>query len=253
MNWYGLYTLFNKELRRFLKVSTQTLVAPIITVLLYLLVFMSVLSEHVEVYAGISYASFLLPGLIMMSITQNAFANSSSSLVQSKMMGNIVFMLLAPLSSLEIFIAFVAAAIMRGLFVGVGIWLCALFFVNLPIHNFGIILLFAVLGSAILGAMGIIVALWADKWDHIAGFTNFVVLPASFLSGVFYSVHSLPEFWQQVSYFNPFLYLIDGFRYGFLGVSDVDLNSSIAISVIFLLIISGFCIWLLQIGYKIRK
>ncbi|WP_353570805.1 ABC transporter permease [Candidatus Albibeggiatoa sp. nov. BB20] len=253
MNLYGLYTLFSKEMWRFLKVSTQTLLAPIVTVLLYLLVFSSVLSGNIEIYEGVSYVSFLIPGLIMMSITQNAFANTSSSLIQSKMMGNIVFMLLAPLSSLEFFIAFVGAAIMRGLFVGIGVWLASIFFVQLPVHDFGIILGFAILGSAMLGTTGIIVALWADKWDHIAGFTNFVIVPASFLSGVFYSIYSLPSFWQQVSYFNPFFYIIDGFRYGFLGVSDANIMTSLMVSLSFFIIVSGLCLWLLEIGYKVRE
>ncbi|MEK7989733.1 MAG: ABC transporter permease [Thiotrichaceae bacterium] len=253
MNLYGLYTLFSKEMWRFLKVSTQTLLAPIVTVLLYLLVFSSVLSGNIEVYDGVSYASFLIPGLIMMSITQNAFANSSSSLIQSKMMGNIIFMLLAPLSSLEFFIAFVGAAIMRGLFVGIGVWLASIFFVQLPVYNFGIILGFAILGSAMLGTTGIIVALWAEKWDHIAGFTNFVIVPASFLSGVFYSIYSLPSFWQHVSYFNPFFYIIDGFRYGFLGVSDANIMTSFAVSLSFFIVISVLCLWLLEIGYKVRE
>ncbi len=253
MNLYGLYTLFKKEMWRFLKVSTQTLLAPIVTVLLYLLVFSSVLSGNIEIYQGVSYASFLVPGLIMMSITQNAFANSSSSLIQSKMMGNIIFMLLAPLSSLEFFIAFVAAAIMRGLFVGIGVWIASIFFVELPIYNFAIIFGFAVLGSGILGATGIIVALWAEKWDHIAGFTNFIIVPASFLSGVFYSIYSLPSFWQQVSYFNPFFYIIDGFRYGFLGVSDANIMASLLISLSFFVVTSALCLWLLEIGYKIRE
>lgn len=253
MNLYGLYTLFNKEMWRFLKVSTQTLLAPIVTVLLYLLVFSSVLSGNIEIYEGISYSSFLIPGLIMMSITQNAFANSSSSLIQSKMMGNIVFMLLAPLSSLEFYLAFVAAAVMRGLFVGFGVWLASIFFVQLPVYHFGIILGFAILGSAILGALGIIVALWAEKWDHIAGFTNFVIVPASFLSGVFYSIYSLPSFWQQVSYFNPFFYIIDGFRYGFLGVSDTSVMLSFVICLSFFVVVTVLCLWLLEIGYKIRE
>jgi ABC-2 type transport system permease protein len=253
MNLYGLYTLFNKEMWRFLKVSTQTLLAPIVTVLLYLLVFSSVLSGNIEIYEGISYSSFLIPGLIMMSITQNAFANSSSSLIQSKMMGNIVFMLLAPLSSLEFYLAFVAAAVMRGLFVGFGVWLASIFFVQLPVYHFGIILGFAILGSAILGALGIIVALWAEKWDHIAGFTNFVIIPASFLSGVFYSIYSLPSFWQQVSYFNPFFYIIDGFRYGFLGVSDTSVMLSFVICLSFFIVVTALCLWLLEIGYKIRE
>lgn len=253
MNWYGLYTLFGKEVWRFMKVAIQTILTPVVIVLLYLLVFASVLKEHVEVYAGISYSSFLVPGLMMMSIIQNAFANSSSSLFQSKMLGNLVFVLVAPLSSLEWYLAFVGAAILRGLLVGIGVWVASLFFVVLPIHSVAILLVFSILGSAVLGALGLIAGLMADKWDHIAAFQNFIILPLSFLSGVFYSVHALPEFWQLVSHYNPFFYMIDGFRYGFLGVSDVDIGLSFVVASLFLLVVSGISLHLLKTGYKIRN
>jgi ABC-2 type transport system permease protein len=252
VNGYGLYTLFNKEIRRFLKVATQTLLAPIITVLLYLLVFSSVLAEHVETYPGVTYMEFLVPGLIMMSIIQNAFANSSSSLFQAKMTGSITFMLLAPLSSSEIYLAFVLAAIVRGLMVGLGVWVAAFFFVVLPIHNLFVLIGSAVISSAVLGGLGIIAALWAEKWDHIAAFLNFVILPLSFLSGVFYSVNELPPFWKAVSYYNPFFYMIDSFRYGFLGIADSALFVSLLTVSIFFVMISLLCLWLLHTGYKIR-
>lgn len=253
INGYGLYTLFNKEVWRFLKVATQTLLAPIVTVLLYLLVFSSVLAEHVETYPGVTYTAFLVPGLIMMSIIQNAFANSSSSLFQAKMTGSITFMLLAPLSSWEIYLAFILAAIVRGLVVGFGIWLAALFFITLPPYHFLAVFSSAVLSSAVLGSLGLIAALWAEKWDHIAAFLNFIILPLSFLSGVFYSVNDLPFFWKEVSYYNPFFYMIDSFRYGFLGVADSSLSTSLMTVSIFLVVISILCLWLLHIGYKIRR
>jgi ABC-2 type transport system permease protein len=252
MNGYGLYTLFNKELWRFLKVTTQTILTPIITILLYLLVFSSILSEHVEVYPGISYITFLVPGLMIMSIIQNAFANSSSSLFQAKSNGSVIFMLLAPLASWEIYCAFILAAIVRGLLVGMGVWIAVLGFVKLPIYNFWVLFVFAVFGSGVLGALGFIAALRAEKWDHIAAFQNFVILPLTFLSGVFYRIDTLPPFWQQVSYYNPFFYMVDGFRYGFLGVADFHLGISLVVVSLFLFIVSIWCLWLLQMGYKIR-
>lgn len=253
MNWYGMYTLFSKEVWRFIKVISQTIITPLITVLLYLLVFSSVLQDHVEVYKNVSYTAFLIPGLIMMSIIQNAFANSSSSLFQSKMTGNIIFMLIAPISSVEFYIAFVAASVVRGICVGIGVWGTALWFDMSPIHNLFILFIFTVLSSAVLGGLGVIAALWADKWDHIAGFQNFVILPFSFLSGAFYSIKSLPDVWQTVSYYNPFFYMVDGFRYGFLGVSDVQIGASLAIITLCLILVSVWCIWLLETGYNVRS
>lgn len=253
MNWYGLYTLFAKEVWRFVKVGVQTILTPVITVLLYLLVFGSVLEEHVQVYPGISYIAFLVPGLIMMSVIQNAFSNSSSSLFQSKMTGSIVFMLLPPLSSGEFYLAFVGASIVRGLLVGLGVWVAALFFVTLPLYNVSILLIFALLGSGVLGALGVIASIWADKWDHISAFQNFAILPLTFLSGVFYRIENLPDFWEQLSYYNPFFYMIDGFRYGFFGVSEVDITISLMIVSVFFVAVSLICLWLLHIGYKIRN
>ncbi len=253
INWRGLYTLFSKEVWRFIKVMMQTVLTPIITVLLYLLVFSSVLSEHVQVYHGISYTAFLVPGLIMMSVLQNAFANSSSSLFQSKQNGNLVFVLLAPLSHLEFYLAFVGAAIVRGLMVGVGVWLAAHFFVDLPLRQPGLVLWFGILGSGILGAFGLMAAVVADKWDHISAFQNFVILPLSFLSGVFYSIYSLPGIWSELSLYNPFFYMIDGFRHGFLGVSDAPPWLSAGVVLAFFVAVTGGCLWLLHSGYKMRE
>lgn len=253
MNWRGFYTLSAKEIWRFLKVTLQTVFAPVLTVLLYLLVFSSVLSEHVQVYAGVSYASFLIPGLIMMSILQNAFANSSSSLFQSKMTGNIVFVLLAPISDLEFFMAFVVAAIARGLVVGSGVLLASIWFAPLPVYDYWIVLGFAILSSAALGALGVIAGLWAEKWDHVAAFQNFIILPLSFLSGVFYSVNNLPPFWQKLSHYNPFFYMIDGFRYGFFGTADSAVGMSFLVLSLFMIFVSIWCLWLLRIGYHLRS
>ncbi len=252
MNWYGLYTLFSKEVWRFLKVAIQTLLTPIVTVLLYLLVFSSVLSSHVQVYESVDYAAFLVPGLIMMTIIQNAFANTSSSLFQAKTIGSIVFILLAPLSSWECYLAYVGAAVVRGLLVGIGVWIAALWFVHLPLHNLLILLIFSILGSAILGTLGIIGAIVSEKWDHLSAFQNFVILPLSFLSGVFYSVNNLPGIWREISHYNPFFYMIDGFRYGFLGVSDVPIITSLWITTIFMILVAAICLRILQTGYKVR-
>jgi len=253
MNWYGLYTLFGKEVWRFVKVATQTILAPVVTVLLYLLVFASILSEHIEVYAGVSYIAFMIPGLIMMSVIQNAFANSSSSLFLAKMTGSVVFLLLPPLSSLEFYLAFIAAAVVRGLSVGICVWIAALWFVSLPIYSVWVLLGFSVLGSATLGTLGLIASQWAEKFDHISAFQNFLILPLTFLSGVFYRIDSLPPFWEQVSYYNPFFYMIDGFRYGFFGKAEMEISLSLTIVSIFFVIVSVISLWLLHIGYKIRN
>lgn len=253
MNTRGFYTLFWKELLRFYKVMLQTVVAPVITTMLYLLVFSHALGKHVVIYGQIEYTAFLIPGLVMMTVIQNAFANTSSSLIQSKVAGNIVFMLLAPLSYIEFYLAFVCAAIVRGLMVGAGVYLCAIPFVSLPLHSPAVVISFALLGSALLATLGMIAGIWAEKFDQLAGFQNFVVMPLTFLSGVFYSIHSLPVFWQMASRFNPFFYMIDGFRYGFFGVSDVDPGYSIAAVTTFLLILTTFTITLLRKGYRLRN
>ena len=250
--WIGVWTLFKKELLRFWKVSFQTVAAPVISALLYLLIFSHVLGSHVEVYPGVDYTVFLIPGLIMMSVLQNAFANSSSSLIQSKVMGNIIFILITPISYLEFFIAFLAASIIRGICVGLCIYLVSIFFVNLPLVHPFIIFAFALLGSAMLGTFGIIAGLWAEKFDQMAAFQNFVIMPLSFLSGVFYSIHSLPPFWQKLSHLNPFFYMIDGFRYGFFGVGDISPWISLIIVSFTFVILSIVTILMLRSGYKLR-
>ncbi len=252
-NVRGFYTLFAKEVRRFLKVTVQTVLTPMVTALLFLLVFGQVLEAHVEVYAGVNYSAFLIPGLMMMSIIQNAFANSSSSIIQSKMTGNLIFVLLAPISSLEFFAAFVLAAVVRGLLVALAVYGVAVLFIDLPLTHPWAIAVFAMLGSATLGALGVIAGIWADKYDQLAGFQNFFILPLSFLSGVFYSIHALPEIWQQISHFNPFFYLIDGFRWGFFGQSDAGVVMSLSVSLGFLFVLSGLALYLLFKGYKIRR
>jgi len=253
MNLRGFGMLLYKELLRFYKVAFQTLLAPVVTALLYLLVFGHVLDEHVHAYPGVRYTAFLIPGLVMMSVLQNAFANSSSSLIQSKITGNLIFVLMTPLSHVEFFLAFVLAAVLRGVLVGAGVYLAGLFFVPLPLHNALVLLAFALLGSAVLATLGVIAGLWADKFDQLAGFQNFIIMPLTFLSGVFYSIHSLPAFWQGLSHFNPFFYMIDGFRYGFFGISDVSPWRSLAVVLLALVVLSAMTLELLRRGYKIRS
>ncbi|MEC5217753.1 ABC-2 type transport system permease protein [Actimicrobium sp. GrIS 1.19] len=249
----GFQTLFYKEVLRFWKVATQTLTAPIVTAMLYLLIFGHVLDEHVQVYPGVRYTAFLIPGLVMMSVLQNAFANSSSSLVQSKITGNLVFVLLTPLSHWEVFSAYVLAAVVRGMAVGAGVFVITAWFAKLSFVAPWWILIFAVVGATMLGTMGLIVGIWVEKFDQMAAFQNFLIVPATFLSGVFYSVHSLPPMWQTVSHFNPFFYMIDGFRYGFFGQSDVDPLQSFSIVAVFSIVLATVAIKMLKSGYKLRQ
>ncbi|MDR7151059.1 ABC-2 type transport system permease protein [Hydrogenophaga palleronii] len=248
----GWQTLFYKEVLRFWKVGFQTVGAPVITAILYLMIFGHVLEGRVQVYDSIGYTAFLLPGLVMMSVLQNAFANSSSSLVQSKIMGNLVFLLLTPLSHRAWFVAYVGSSVVRGLAVGAGVMLVTWWFARPPFESPLWIAIFAVAGAALLGALGLIAGLWADKFDQMAAFQNFIIVPMTFLSGVFYSIHSLPDFWQSVSHLNPFFYMIDGFRYGFFGVSDVSPWVSLLVVGTALMAVSAVALHLLRIGYKIR-
>ncbi len=249
----GFRTLFYKEILRFWKVSFQTVAAPVITALLYLAVFGHTLQNRVEVFPGVSYTSFLIPGLVMMSILQNAFANSSSSLIQSKITGNILFMLLSPLGHWEIFGAYVLASMVRGLCVGLGVFVMTFWFAPISFAHPLAIFAFALLGSAVLGTLGLIAGICAEKFDQLAAFQNFLIMPLTFLSGVFYSMHSLPSLWQSISHFNPFFYMIDGFRYGFFGVSDMPLLHSLAVVSGFLALLAITTVSLLARGYKLRS
>ena len=248
----GFWTLLYKELLRFWKVSFQTIAAPVLTALLYLLVFSHVLTGRVEVFPGVGYTAFLVPGLVMMSMLQNAFANPSSSLIQSKISGNIVFVLLTPLGPWEFFCAYLAASVVRGVVVGLGVYVTGLIVTAVPMVKPQWVICFALLGTGILGNLGIIAGIWADKFDQIAAFQNFIIMPLTFLSGVFYSIHSLPPFWLALSHANPVFYLIDGFRYGFFGSADVNPWLSLAIASASFLALSFAVLIMLQRGYKLR-
>ncbi len=249
----GFPTLLYKEVLRFWKVAFQTVAAPVLTALLYLMIFGQVMDRHVRVYDTVSYTAFLVPGLVMMSVLQNAFANSSSSLIQSKITGNLVFVLLPPISYAEFFAAYVLAAMARGAVVGLGVLLVTVPLVELTVREPLWVLLFPLRGRPILGALGLVAAILAEKIDQVAAFQNFLIMPLTFLSGVFYSVHSLPPFWQGVSRFNPVFYMIDGFRYGFFGVSDVDPLASLGVASACLAVVSALTLALLKSGYRLRN
>ena len=249
----GWQTLFYKEILRFWKVGFQTVAAPVLTAILYLMIFGHVLEDHVKVFGSISFTAFLVPGLVMMSVLQNSFANSSSSLIQSKIMGSLVFVLLSPVSPLGWFVAYVGSSIVRGLAVGLGVLVVTVVFARPGMVAPLWVIVFAVCGAGLLGTLGVIAGLWAEKFDQMAAFQNFLIMPMTFLSGVFYSISSLPPFWQTVSHLNPFFYMIDGFRYGFFGVSDVSPWVSISLVAAEWLVVSGLALHLLRIGYKIRN
>ena len=249
----GFQTLLKKEILRFWKVAFQTVAAPVLTSMLYLLIFAHVMAGSNAAFPGIEYQQFLIPGLAMMTMLQNAFANSSSSLIQSKITGNILFILLPPLTPWNFYGAYVLAAVVRGLAVGAGVFAVGLFLAHIPVHSFIWILVFALFGSAMMAALGIIAGLWADKFDQIAAFQNFIIMPLTFLSGVFYSIQSLPIFWQNLSHLNPFFYMIDGFRYGFFGRSDVSVWLSLAVTMGAFFCLSVATLHLLKSGYKLRQ
>jgi ABC-2 type transport system permease protein len=249
----GWQTLLYKEILRFWRVAFQTIAGPVLTAMLYLLIFGHALEAHVQVYEGVSYTAFLVPGLAMMSLLQNAFANSSSSLIMSKVMGNLVFLLLTPLSYLHWFVAYVGAAVVRGLVVGLGVFVVASAFTSVSFAHPLWIVLFALLGATLMGTLGLIAGLWAEKFDQLAAFQNFVVMPMTFLSGVFYSIHSLPAFWQTVSHCNPFFYMIDGFRFGFFGTSDASPWLSLAVVGGAVVLAAAVAMQLLRTGYKLRN
>jgi ABC-2 type transport system permease protein len=252
MTLAGARTLFKKELLRFWKVAFQTIAAPVLTAVMYLLIFGHVLEDRVQVFQGVGYTSFLIPGLVMMSVLQNSFANSSSSLIQSKITGNLVFLLVTPLSHWAWFVAYVGASVVRGLAVGFGVFIVTVWFAPPAYAEPWWIIVFAALGAGMLGSLGLIAGLWAEKFDQMAAFQNFIIMPMTFLSGVFYSVKSLPAVWQAVSHLNQFFYMIDGFRRGFFGSSDVSPWLSLAIVGTSFVAVAALALRLLASGYKLR-
>ena len=249
----GARTLLRKEVLRFWKVAFQTVAAPVLTAVMYLLIFGHVLESHVEAFPGVGYTSFLIPGLVMMSVLQNAFANSSSSLIQSKVTGNLVFLLVSPLSHWAWFVAYVGASMVRGLVVGAGVLLVTVWFAPLQLAEPAWVIVFAALGAAMLGTLGLIAGLWAEKFDQLSAFSNFLIMPMTMLSGVFYSIQSLPPLWQAVSHLNPFFYMIDGFRRGFFGISDASPWLSLAVVGGSYLVVATIALRLLATGYKLRS
>jgi ABC-2 type transport system permease protein len=245
-------TLFYKEMLRFWKVSVQTVAAPVLTAILYLVIFGHALQGRAAAFSGVDYTAFLVPGLVMMSVLQNAFANSSSSLMQSKMTGNVVFVLLPPISYLEFFGAYVLAAVVRGLVVGAGLMVVTVWFVDLRLTAPLWTLVFGLAGAGLAAALGLLAGIVSDKVDQLAAFQNFVILPLTMLAGVFYSIHSLPQPWDRLSHFNPFFYMVDGFRYGFFGIADLSPWVSLAVVAASFFLVSLFCVLLLRSGYKLR-
>lgn len=247
----GFWTLFYKELLRFWKVAFQTVAAPVLTAMLYLLIFGHVLDEHVQVH-GLRYTAFLVPGLAMMQVLQNAFANSSSSLIQARVTGSIVFVLLPPIPYGAFFAAYVLAATVRGMVVGCGVLLATGLFAGISVTEPAWVFAFALFGGALFGALGMIAGIWSEKFDQLAAFQNFLIMPLTMLSGVFYSIYTLPSFWQGLSHYNPVFYLIDGFRYGFFGVSDMAPQHSLAVVVACFAAVAALTLNLLKRGWKLR-
>jgi len=245
-------TLYTKELRRFTKIPGQTILAPAATTLLFMVIFSTAIGNSRNEYILTDFKSFLFPGLIMMTIIQNAFMNNSSSLLMSKVQGNIVDLLMPPISNFQIIVSFTLVGVTRGLTVAIAAAIFMLPFVQIEIYSFMVVLFFAVISSAILSLIGLLTGIWADKWDHLGTIDNFIIIPLSFLSGTFYSIKILPEFIQKLSLFNPFFYMIDGFRYGFIGSSDVNIMTSIQILMLCFIILLFFSYLILQSGYKLR-
>jgi ABC-2 type transport system permease protein len=252
VNWLGLYTLVLKEVRRFIKVYTQTIAAPVVTTLMFLAIFSLALGRSVTLIAGVPFNQFLAPGLIMMAMVQNAFANTSSSIVIAKIQGNIVDVLMPPLSAAELTFGYAAGGVIRGVFVGIITGTAMWIFVPIHLYAPGFVLFHAIAASLTLSLIGVIGGVWADKFDHIAAVTNFIVTPLSFLSGTFYSVDRLPGVWNTIAHFNPFFYMIDGFRYGFIGHADGSLATGIVVMIALNVFLWTLCQGMFASGYKLK-
>jgi len=251
-NWLGLYTLYLREVRRFVKVYTQTIIGPVVTTLLFLAVFSLALGRAVTEVNGVPFLEFLAPGLIMMAIVQNAFANTSSSMMISKIQGNIVDTLMPPLSAHELTFGISMGGMTRGIAVGVAVTLVLSIWVPINIHSAGLIAYYAVAASLMLSLLGVIGGIWSDKFDHIAAVTNFIITPLSFLSGTFYSIERLPELAQTIAHLNPFFYMIDGFRYGFIGQSDAPVLTGMVVVGLMDVVLWIICWRMFESGYKLK-
>lgn len=251
--WPSFVTLVEKEILRFRKIALQTIAAPVLMGLLYMMVFGSVMSDQMKIDSSVSYQSFLIPGLVMMTLLQNAFGNSASSILGAKIMGSIVYVQLPPFSGLQLACSFIGASILRGLVCGFGVYAVCLFWSAPTVQSWTWVLCFAVMGAAFMGSLGVICGLWAEKFDQMGAFQTFFIMPLTFLSGVFYSVSQLPPIWAKLSMFNPFFYIIDGFRYGFFSQSDFNPFVSLTVLTLFCLTATGLATLLLVKGYKIRK
>lgn len=253
LNSVGLITLIKREVFRFLNVYTQTIVAPVITTLMFYTVFALAFGGEDRMIGSLPFLAFLAPGLVMMTMLQNSFANTSSSLVISKVQGNIVDVLMPPLSTMELFIGYAIGAVLRGLIVGLITTVVLSIFAPIHIHAIWAIFCFAFLGTLMLGTIGIAAGIWSEKFDHIAAVTNFVVTPMTFLSGTFYSIAQLPEFWQKLAFANPFFYIIDGFRYGFIGQSDGNIFVGLIALTICDTLLMLLAYTMIKKGYKIKS
>ena len=251
-NYLCVFTLFKKEVYRFLKVGIQTVVGPAISSLLFLAVFTLALGRSVNQINNINLSEFIAPGLIMMTMLQNSFANAASSIGQSKFQGNIVDILMAPLSDYELAMGYIFGSVARGVICGLTTFIGMLIFIPLSIHSFVTLIFYTFMGCLMMGCLGVIVGIWADKWDQQQGITNFIVLPLTFLSGTFYSISRLPEFWQQFALYNPFFYNIDGFRYAFTGQSDGNLFFGGFILILLNLCLFILCYLMFKKGYKLK-
>lgn len=255
INWLGLQGLYLKEVKRFLKVWMQTLAAPLVTSLLFLAIFALSLTHQMDapMTGGVSFMEFLAPGLIMMTMVQNAFANTSSSIVIAKVQGNIVDTLMPPLSPAEIALAMTMGGVTRGVMVGMCVALGMAFFVPFSIAHWGYVVFHAVGASLMLSALGVLAGIWADKFDHMAAVTNFIITPLSFLSGTFYSIDRLPPNFQIIAHLNPFFYMIDGFRYGFISHPDALPLTGLGVVSVFDAVLLWGCWFLLRSGYKLKN
>src|SRR5215470_416747 len=253
INWIGLWTLYFKEVRRFVKVATQTLLAPLVTMLLYLAIFMLAIGDPSHKIGGVPFQSFLAPGLIMMAMVQNAFANTSSSIMIAKIQGNIVDTLMPPLSPGELTCGFALGGVTRGLAVGFVMWGAMVLLVPIGVYNGLFVLFHAVAAALMLSLLGIVGGIWSEKFDHLAAVTNFIITPFAFLSGTFYSISGLPPFWYGIAHLNPFFYMIDGFRYGFTGHADGSLTAGLLVLTVVNTLLWALAYWMFARGYRLKS